>query len=123
MPSPLAALGALKDMSDQLVADSKGVAVKRAAIKQYTDSRDGNPTPAPAPKAGKPGKGELVKPGAKFGDRPGEQRIDTDGMTKKLGSFKKGTKKVKKTAVYKLHKGEAVVPAKTAGKMRALFGK
>lgn len=33
-------------------------------------------------------------------------------------SFKKGTRNVKRTGTYKLHKGERVTPAKTAKKLR-----
>lgn len=53
-----------------------------------------------------------VNPKANYGDRPGEMRIDTRGMTRPLASFKKGTDYVPKTGVYKLHEGEKVVPAK-----------
>ena len=53
---------------------------------------------------------DVMKPNAKFGDKPKEKRIDTTSMTKPLGSFKKGTNYVPKTGTYKLHEGEAVIP-------------
>lgn len=53
---------------------------------------------------------DKIKPTAKYGDRPSEQRIDTSSMTKPLGSFAKGTDYVPKTGQYKLHEGEAVIP-------------
>jgi hypothetical protein len=124
MPSPLAALKGLnqqvKQAGDEAVGNAKAVTAKKAMVKEYTDSLQ---TPSPVGKtAGKPSKSDLVKSGAKYGDRPGEERIDTKSMTKPLGSFKKGTNKVKKTGVYKLHKGEAVATAKQASKVRSMGG-
>ena len=56
-----------------------------------------------------------VNPNApKYGSRSGEKRIDTTEMTKPLGSFAKGTNSVPQTGVYKVHKGEKVVPVKGA---------
>jgi len=62
---------------------------------------------------------DKVNPAAKYGDRPGEKRIDTKKLA--IGSFKKGGK-VKKTGLYKLHKGERVVKSKTAKKLDAMGG-
>ena len=53
---------------------------------------------------------DRTAPKARYGARPGEQRIDTKDMTKPLGSFAKGTSHVPKTGIYKLHEGEAVIP-------------
>ena len=53
---------------------------------------------------------DRIAPKARYGARRGEERIDTDSMTKPLGSFKKGTSHVPKTGIYKLHEGEAVIP-------------
>jgi hypothetical protein len=53
---------------------------------------------------------DKIAPKARYGARHGEQRIETAPMTKPLGSFEKGTDSVPKTGVYKLHKGEAVIP-------------
>jgi len=52
------------------------------------------------------------------GDTPAESRL-YDLQTR---SYKKGTKKVKKTGVAKLHKGEAVLNKKAAKKFRARKG-
>lgn len=65
-------------------------------------------TPADSPATGK----------GRYGDRPGEQRIDTSSMTKPLGSLKQGTPRVPKTGLYKLHKDEAVLNKKDATTMR-----
>lgn len=59
------------------------------------------PTPKPAPK---------TDSGARYGDRPGEKRLDVTEALKPLGSFKTGTPYVPKTGNYTLHEGEAVVP-------------
>jgi hypothetical protein len=53
---------------------------------------------------------DKIAPKAQYGDRGREKRIDVSGMTKTLGSYAKGTDSVPKTGVYKLHKGEAVIP-------------
>lgn len=62
---------------------------------------------------------DRIKPGAKFGDRSGEKRINTEKMRAPLGSFKKGGK-VKKTGVYKLHAKERVLNAKQTAKMEMM---
>jgi hypothetical protein len=59
------------------------------------------PAPKPAPK---------TDSGHRYGDRPGEKRIDVTEALKPLGSFKTGTPYVPKTGVYQLHEGERVVP-------------
>lgn len=64
--------------------------------------------PAPQPEAPRsPTKRELVKPGAKYGDKPGEKRLDAEGNI--IGQMKKGGM-VPKTGNYKMHKGEVVLP-------------
>lgn len=60
----------------------------------------------PAPTSTKP-TSKTVGTG-RYGDNPGEKRIDVTDMTKPLGSYKKGTDYVPKTGVYKLEEGEAV---------------
>lgn len=88
--------------SDQALALGKEFAANRAQLatpKSPTTPAVNNPAP-------------VVNPKANYGDRPGEMRIDTRGMTRPLGSFKKGTDYVPKTGMYKLHEGEKVVPAK-----------
>jgi hypothetical protein len=74
-----------------------------------------NVTPLIAPEKPvrfEPTPAEKVNAKARFGSRSGEKRIDTSEMMKPLGSFAKGTSHVPKTSVYKLHEGEAVIPAK-----------
>jgi hypothetical protein len=89
--------------SDQALALGKEFASNRSQI--------AGPKPTPtAPVVDSPA--PVINPKANYGNRPGEMRIDTRGMTRPLGSFKKGTDYVPKTGVYKLHEGEKVVPAK-----------
>lgn len=70
-----------------------------------------NPVRSTAPAApSKPAKTDVIHPGGKYGDRPGEKRIDTTEMTRPLGSFHTGTPYVPKTGNYTLKEGEAVIP-------------
>jgi len=62
----------------------------------------------PAAPASKPA--PKTDSGHRYGDRPGEKRIDVTEAMKPLGSFKTGTPYVPKTGVYRLHEGERVVP-------------
>src|SRR5689334_18835515 len=97
-----------------------GIVARSNAIAEYSRATAPN---APVQAPSKPASGgPPMNPKAKYGDRPGEKRIDTSQMTKPLGSYKKGGK-VKKTGLYKLHKGERVLNAKQTKKMAALGGK
>lgn len=87
----------------ELASKNKNIDEYRRATAAPVEDKPVRFAPTPA---------EKVAPKAKFGDRPGEKRIDTSGMTRALGSYEKGTTHVPKTGHYKLHKGEAVVPAK-----------
>lgn len=69
-------------------------------------------TPAPEKPSTESASADKINPKARYGDRGKEKRIDTSEMTRPLGSFEKGTDNVPKTGVYKLHKGEAVIPKK-----------
>lgn len=87
-----------------------------STARQYKDTadqlkgmRDPLSKPASKPASNSSAPMDKVNSGAKYGDKPGEEIIDTKDMTKPLGSFKKGGK-VRKTGVYKLHEGETVVP-------------
>lgn len=63
---------------------------------------------------------DRSRPGAKFGSRPGEKRIDTKGMSSpNIKGYKKGGK-IKKTAIIKAHKGERVLNAKQTKKLEGL---
>ena len=56
---------------------------------------------------------DRVAPKARYGARPGEKRPESSPDLRPLpplGSYEKGTSHVPKTGVYKLHKGEAVIP-------------
>lgn len=78
----------------------------RAKSDMIRAARGDSDTPAaPAPKSA-----PKTDSGHRYGDRPGEKRIDVTEAMKPLGSFKKGTPYVPKTGVYKLHEGEKVVP-------------
>jgi hypothetical protein len=67
------------------------------------DSSSATPPAAPAPK---------TDTGARYGDKPGEKRIDTSSYSSPniKGSYEHGTPHVPETGIYKLHKGEAVIP-------------
>lgn len=77
-------------------------------VESYKNATKPAPVASPVRAAASPA--DRIKPEAKYGDRGPEKRIDTSDMTKPLGSFEKGTDNVPKTGVYKLHKGEAVIP-------------
>ena len=68
--------------------------------------------PEELPKANPPQQVDKIHPGAKYGDKPPEKRIDVDRFIKPLGSFKDGTDYVPKTGPYQLHEGEKVTSAK-----------
>ena len=75
--------------------------------------RSAQPTKTSAPTES----ADKINPKAKFGDNPGEKRIDVSDMTKPLAgqampSYKDGVDSVPKTGPALLHKGEKVVPAK-----------
>lgn len=57
------------------------------------------------------GAGDVMNPSAKYGDKPGEKRIDTTDMLKPLGRYAGGTARVPETGPYILEEGEKVVPA------------
>ena len=105
--------------------EAAGIKAKQDNIDEYMKSVSGEPAePIKAqPPAANPDKASSS---AKYGDRGNEKRIDTRDYTKPLGSFAKGTTKVPKTGNYKLHEGEAVIPAKenpmNKGGMDAVMG-
>jgi hypothetical protein len=89
------------------------LAAKQQGIDEYKNAT--KPTFSADPvRDTSPSMKDKIAPKARYGARPGEQRIDTTSMTKPLGSFKKGTDSVPKTGIYKVHKGEAVIPKDTA---------
>lgn len=52
-----------------------------------------------------------INPKARYGDKSGEERIDTSNMLRPLGTYKSGTDYVPVTGPYILHEGEKVTPA------------
>lgn len=107
-----------KQIGQQAGEDANSVAQKSQQIDNLKQSMKPTAPSAPSTPVGspsQPAKGFRAKGGA-YGSRPGEQRIDTKDMVKPLGSFKKGGR-VKKTGVYKLHKGEHVLTARQTGQI------
>jgi hypothetical protein len=98
-----------KEAFKNLVPESKAIGSKGKMIQEYVDAVNKKPV---QPKAAPPSSSDAVKPGAKYGDRAGEQRIDTTDMTKPLATYHKGTKYVPKTGPANLQEGEQVIPAK-----------
>lgn len=119
MPNPFAGL---KSAGDQAVESAKAVNEKTRMIQGLKD-QDAAMSVTAAPKAPSvTSPADKINSKAKYGDRKGEQRIDTSDMTKKLlGSYKKGGK-VKKTGIYKLHAKEQVLNAKTTAKVKSKGG-
>ena len=85
------------------------IAEKQKNIDEYKNATKPTFTAEPV-RDTTPSPKDRINPKARYGARPGEQRIDTKDMTKPLGSFAKGTSHVPKTGIYKLHEGEAVIP-------------
>jgi hypothetical protein len=111
--NPFAALSGGGDNFTSSVSSGVNNRVKQLKDLQDDSARIASQAKSAPAKASSSSSGD--NPNAKYGDRPGEKRIDTRSMTKPLGSFKKGGK-VKKTGIYKLHKGEKVLNAKQTKK-------
>lgn len=102
------AVRAKKTGDEQTTGDARAIGEKTKMIQDYNKS---NAATSPTAKAAsRPSPQDKVNPSGKYGDKPGEKRIDTSSMVKPLGSFHKGGK-VKKTGAYNLKKGEAVLTA------------
>lgn len=117
----------LKKSYNQPSGDAAAINEKAKNIKeandymQSTGELPGGKKPSSAPTASsKPSPKDLVNPKGKFGDKPGENRnaITDPNTMRPLGSFKKGGK-VKKTGMYQLHKGEAVLNAQDTKAMES----
>jgi|SRR6266850_1540693 len=85
---------------------AQDLAVKQANIDEYQSSMQ-TPASEPKPAAKSPKDRVGSKP---YGSRPGEQRIDVSGMTKKLPSYEDGVESVPEDGPAMLHEGEKVVP-------------
>jgi hypothetical protein len=106
-------------------ATGQGVSERARTMQQLNPKSAPASAPAKPSAPSKPSPKDLVNPKGKYGDKPGEKRIDVSDMTKKLGSFKKGGT-VPKTGMYQLHAGEEVVPkakAALAGKKKKGSGR
>lgn len=93
---------------------------KQANIDSYKDSfKPAAPRPPTRTAAV-----DKVKPGGRYGDKPGEKRIDVSDMTKPLlPSYKHGTDYVPETGPAILHKGEKVVTEKENKMKHDMYGK
>jgi hypothetical protein len=89
--------------------EESGLGNRKQNVEEYEKAVSG---PADMPKANPPQKVDKIHPGAKYGDKPPEKRINVDQYIKPLGSFEHGTDYVPKTGLALLHKGEKVIPAK-----------
>lgn len=106
------------NLGKELAAKADMMSQARKALNDPNSAPD-TPAAKPAPK---------TDSGKRYGDKPGEKRIDVKDALKPLGSFKHGTDYVPKTGNYTLHEGEAVktkeenvMDAKTA--MEGITGK
>jgi hypothetical protein len=89
--------------------EESGLGNRKQNEEEYEKAVGGPPE---MPKANPPQQVDKIHPGAKYGDKPPEKRIDVDQYIKPLGSFQAGTNFVPKTGLALLHKGEKVIPAK-----------
>lgn len=105
----LSSLAARSGIADPKPASELGEKMRNIdEYKNATASPKVEPAQMPAANSPK----DKVSPKARYGARPGEQRLDklVDEAKRPLGSFAKGTSHVPKTGIYKLHEGEAVIP-------------
>ena len=87
--------------------EESGLGNRKQNEEEYEKAVGGPPE---MPKANPPQQVDKIHPGAKYGDKPPEKRIDVDQYIKPLGSFEHGTDYVPKTGNYQLHEGEKVTP-------------
>jgi hypothetical protein len=91
------AVSGVTSMGKQLKEETGGVASKAKNVGEYTS---GTATSKPEVKPATYDK--PINPSAKYGDRPGEKRID-------VKTYKDGVKYTPKTGIAKLHEGERVI--------------
>jgi hypothetical protein len=100
-------MDAIKNIKDTITSTSKEYSdLGKEYAGKGNQLREGPTTPAPTSAA--PSKGDRVNPSAKYGDRPGEKRLDSEGNV--IPKYHKGTSYVPKTGPAILEKGEAVIP-------------
>jgi hypothetical protein len=90
------------DETSSVAAGLRENAKNAEAVRPKLSAPAPKPTVSPADK---------VNPNSRYGDKPGEKRMDVKDALKPLGSFAKGTPSVPKTGIYKIHEGEQIVPA------------
>jgi hypothetical protein len=106
------ALGKLSGGSVQPQSGTaKDLEVKNQNIADYKASTPIEPPIARTTREPRTAPVDRVRPGGKFGDRPGEKRIDVSGMLKNLPSYEEGIDEVPEDGPAILHKGEKVVSA------------
>lgn len=88
-------------MGKELAAKAEMVRQGRIALGGPDSVTSVTSAPKPTP---------VTDSGKRYGDKPGEKRMDVREAMRPLGSFEHGTSHVPATGVYKLHKGEAVIP-------------
>lgn len=109
-------LSQLSGNQDEATQAGQSIGAKTRMINEYKDSLSKKPS-APAQKPAPP----VKDTGKRYGDKPGEKRIDVSSYQKPLGSYKKGGK-VRKTGIYKLHAKERVLNSKQTAKMEKKGG-
>lgn len=101
-------------------SEAAGLKAKKENIDEYNKAVSAQPAAPKAPAAGS-NVDKVNKNGKGFGSRPGEKRPGPDGLPM-MESYAKGTPYVPKDQVAKIHKGEAIIPAKD-NPMKELFDK
>jgi hypothetical protein len=126
MPNPLESIvnyakSKLNPISGAKAPDP-GIGEAAHNVEDYKKMYQNTTAPAKAEAPAKPYPKDLVKPGARYGDRPGEKRPEDLHLEPMhpLGSFKKGGE-VPKTGVYKLEKGEHVLTPEQKEKTKRAF--
>jgi hypothetical protein len=109
-----------------LVGEAKGLGGEfKAKGEMLQGAKEALKPPAP-PVAPPKAKGTMVypkdkvSPGGKYGDKPGEKRIDTSGYSKPLGQMHAGGT-VPESGMYKMKKGEHVLTKDQHGNMNHAF--
>ena len=90
--------------------EESGLGNRKQNEEEYEKAVGGPPE---MPKANPPQQVDKIHPGAKYGDKPPEKRIDVDQYIKPLGSFQAGTNFVPKTGLALLHKGKRLSQQRT----------
>lgn len=98
--------------------DPNGLQGKMEMVKEADKALHPPVMPAPTPAPVKTSVKDKVNPSGKYGDKPGEKRIDTAPMVKPLGKMHKGGT-VPKTGPYIMKAGEKVLTPEKHDKLKA----